>query len=213
MAEILRKKVSVRRCYREVLSKRLSEAKIVLETIETSEAVDAVKLGQLRLSINEKLTAIKKLDDEIVELRQDVEEIVKDITETDEFNEKVYEHLARIELYLSGSAKGISESVATSSHASSQAKLPKLDLPVFKGDVTEWMTFWDLYSVAVHTNPGLSPIERFTYLRTLVSHSAKDAIAGLSLTAANYEVAIELLQSRFGNKELSTWKHCSTLIM
>ena len=59
-----------------------------------SEAVDAVKLGQLRLSINEKLTAIKKLDDEIVELRQDDEEIVKDITETDEFNEKVYEHLA-----------------------------------------------------------------------------------------------------------------------
>ena len=81
------------------------------------------------------------------------------------------------------------------SDVSSKTKLPKLDLPVFKGDVTEWIAFWDLYVVSVHTNPSLSPIEKFTYLRTLVSHTAKDAIAGLALSAINYDEAIDITTS------------------
>ena len=99
-----------------------------------------------------------------------------------------------------------------SSGTLSKAKLPKLDLPVFKGDITEWTTFSDMYESAVHSNSNLSSVQKFTYLRTLLSHSAKDAIAGLTLSDANYDEAIKVLKERFGNKEKIIAKHMEELV-
>ena len=48
--------------------------------------------------------------------------------------------------------------------------------------LTNWISFWDSYRVAIHTNPDLSNADKFTYLQSLVERSAKDAISGLSLT-------------------------------
>ena len=91
-------------------------------------------------------------------------------------------------------AGGSSEGAGPSSGTLSKAKLPKLDLPVFKGDITEWTTFWDMYESAVHSNSNLSSVQKFIYLRTLLSYSAKDAIAGLTLSDANYDEAIKVLK-------------------
>jgi hypothetical protein len=213
MAEALRKKVSKRRGYREVLLKRLTEADTVLREIETSrERADPVKMGQLKLSISEKLEILKRLDDDIIDLTENEDDIIKDISDTDEFNENAYQKLAHIESHLTGKITVTSGVEASSIPSQSKAKLPKLNLPCFKGDITEWTTFWDLYSVAVHTNTSLSPIEKFTYLRTLLSHTAAEAISGLTLSAANYDEAVEILQSRFGNKEKIIAKHMEALL-
>ena len=212
MADALRKKRSVRKGYREVLTKRLGEANVLLGGIATDREVDPVKLGQLKLFVNEKLLVLKKLDEEIIDLIDGDEEIVQEISETDQYNENAYNSLAKIETYLADKARKVPSDSVHASDVSSKTKLPKLDLPVFKGDVTEWIAFWDLYVVAVHTNPSLSPIEKFTYLRTLVSHTAKDAIAGLALSAINYDEAIDILQRRFGNKEKIIAKHMEALL-
>ena len=31
-----------------------------------------------------------------------------------------------------------------------QMKLPKLQLPIFEGDILQWQEFWDIYNSAVH---------------------------------------------------------------
>ena len=50
------------------------------------------------------------------------------------------------------------------------------------------MTFWDSYNAAVHSDSKLSDVEKFTYLKkTLVSKTAKEAIAGLTLNEGNKE--------------------------
>lgn len=90
----------------------------------------------------------------------------------------------------------------------STAKLPKLNLPVFSGVITEWLTFWDSYNAAVHSNTGLSDVQKFTYLKTLLSGSAKEAVGGL----ANFDEAIKLLQDRFGNKDRIISKHMEALL-
>jgi hypothetical protein len=46
----------------------------------------------------------------------------------------------------------------------------------------------------------------------LVSHTTKDAIAGLALSAANYDDAIDILQRRFGNNEKIIAKHMEALL-
>ena len=172
--------------------------------------VDPVKLEHLRLYVNEKHPALKKLDEEILELLDDDEAIVTEITNADKFNYCIYESLAKIEVQLRGMSR-----VKTRDHiavSSSDIASPKLNLLVFKGNVTEWTTFWDLYNVAVHSNNSLSPVQKFTHLCTLVSHSAKDAIAGLTLSDANYDEAIKILKDRFGNREMIISKHMEELV-
>ncbi len=47
--------------------------------------------------------------------------------------------------------------------------------------------------------PPLTPIDKFNYLKSLMDGAAAESIAELSLSNANYEEAIVILKSRFGN--------------
>ena len=75
-----------------------------------------------------------------------------------------------------------------------------------------WTSFWDSYESAIHNNKELTDVDKFNYLRSLLERTAYDAIAGLTLSSANYREAIEILQKRFGNKLLIISKHMETLL-
>ena len=77
---------------------------------------------------------------------------------------------------------------------STRVKLPKLSLKKFNGDLTKWITFWDTFESAVHRNSTLSSIDKFNYLNSLLESTAAEAIAGLTLTSANYEEAVATLK-------------------
>ena len=66
--------------------------------------------------------------------------------------------------------------------------------------------------VSVSSTFKLSEVDKFNYLRSLLNHTAFDAIAGLTLSAANYQQAIEILQKRFGNKQVIISKHMDALM-
>ena len=76
-----------------------------------------------------------------------------------------------------------------------RAKLPKLEVKKFNGKLCEWQEFWDSFESAIHMNDGLSNVDKFSYLRSLLLGSAKSAIGGFALTSA-----IELLKKRYGKK-------------
>ena len=88
-----------------------------------------------------------------------------------------------------------------------KAKLPKLT-----GDVTKWISFWDSFKSAVHENGSLSAIDKFNYLNSLLEGHASRAIQGLSLTEANYESAIKILNERFGRKQQIISAHMHELL-
>ncbi|XP_011408774.2 PREDICTED: uncharacterized protein LOC105315733, partial [Amphimedon queenslandica] len=205
----LEKKAKIRKGYRNLLTRRVKEGDELLKGMEESGDIDHVKLGQIKLSVGEKLTALKKVDEEIIELIDDGEAIVREIDEADRFNETVYEMLARVEAKLK---KSVEKESVSAYKSSVRAKLPKLDLPVFNGEITKWFTFWDSYKAAVHDNPDLLPVQKFTYLRSLLSRSAQECIAGLTLTDANYAEAVKVLESRFGNKQRIIAKHMEALL-
>ena len=93
-----------------------------------------------------------------------------------------------------------------------QVKLPKLSIKKFSGDLTKWVTFWDSFNSSIHTNPALSRVDKFNYLVSLLESSAAKAIAGLTLTAANYDEAIATLKKRFGNPQLIVNRHMEALL-
>ena len=93
-----------------------------------------------------------------------------------------------------------------------RVKLPKISLPSFDGDVMKWAAFWDSFNSAIHTNNTLSEIDKFNYLRSLLQGTAYDAIAGLALSAVNYQKAVTILRKRFGNKQLIISRHMEALL-
>lgn len=156
--------------------------------------------------LREKPEKLKQLDGEIVEMLESESDISDEIEEAETFNDKLYEALVKIEQLRSPpSSSSVAEAKTPGSSARGwgrppQSRLPQLDLQNFDGDVTKWFTFWDASKAAIHSNPDISEIEKFTYLQTLLERSAKDAISGLTHTAANYEEAVRILE-RFGDKQ------------
>ena len=68
-----------------------------------------------------------------------------------------------------------------------KVKLPKISLPRFNGNPVKWTPFWDSFQSAIHLNPELSDVDKFSYLRSLLDSTAYNAIAGLSLKSLGIE--------------------------
>ena len=64
----------------------------------------------------------------------------------------------------------------TEAPKAARTKLPKLTLRRFKGEVTQFRTFWDTFESAVHCNPGLTNVDKFSYLVSLLEGSASHTI-------------------------------------
>ena len=90
-------------------------------------------------------------------------------------------------------------------------KLPKLIIRKFYGEAHKYQEFWDSFKSSVHENTNLSPIDKFNYLQTLIEEPAYSAVAGLSLTEANYQAALELLKKRYGQRRTIINSHIDAI--
>lgn len=78
--------------------------------------------------------------------------------------------------------------------------LPKLQLSKFCGQYKHWLDFYNMFSVLVDKNETLSNVEKFQYLRSCLEGDAAQLIHSLEVTNSNYNMALELLTSRYANK-------------
>ena len=97
-------------------------------------------------------------------------------------------------------------------HQNHNIKLPRIDIKKFSGDVTEWQTFFDSFEVAVHSNSKISSIEKMNYLLSYLTGEALKTVQGLKLSEPNYSAAIEMLQERYGDKQVLISTHMNKLL-
>ena len=90
--------------------------------------------------------------------------------------------------------------------------MPKITLHRFKGDVTQFRTFWDTFESQVHSNPRLTKIDKFSYLVSLVEGTASRAIEGLPVTEENYDSVVDILKNRFGKPQKLISAHMEELL-
>ena len=91
-------------------------------------------------------------------------------------------------------------------------RLPKLNLPMFDGDVQTWQTFWDSFESTVHQNWNLTDVQKFSYLKNQLVGEAACTIDGFALTNINYAIAIDLLKERYGQRHKIVHATMQTLI-
>ena len=107
---------------------------------------------------------------------------------------------------------GQTETVSAEFVSSPRVKLPKLELKKFDGDLTKWCAFWDSFEAPIHENTNIATIDKFHHLNSILEKTASETVHGLSLTTTNYEEAIAILKSRFGNKQMIISKHMKSLL-
>ena len=159
---------------------------------------------------------LKALDAEILDLIEEEAVVVDEVEQSDVLAGTIYSAIIRADEAYPPHATP----AATTSHPvpatvftpRDRVKLPKLTLRSFSGDMTQWPTFWDSFKSAVHENTQLVTVDKFNYLKSLLSGTALEAISGLTLTASNYKDAVEILEKRFGNRQQIISKHMDLLL-
>lgn len=146
--------------------------------------------------LREKLDTLRQLDGGILELE---DEIIREIEHSDAYNQEVLEVLLRMKESSNGDTPATAPPIVTDrgmAGSKHNTRLPKLTLSSFDGDITQWLSFWDSYQAAIHSNTDLSDVQKFTYLKSLVERTA---INGLRPT-----IIKKLL--RFSKNDLATNK-------
>ncbi|XP_062526540.1 uncharacterized protein LOC134199505 [Bombyx mori] len=90
--------------------------------------------------------------------------------------------------------------------------LPTLPLPEFKGDPTDWPSFYDLFKSLVHSNNAYSKAEKLRYLLLAVKNEPYNLIKSIPITEDNYPIALEILLTRYENKRVIASKHLDRIL-
>ena len=186
---------------------------------------------KLKASLEEQLTSLRQLDEEILNGLVNVEgvtdEEIAEVRTTGDLKGEISLTITSLDDLLRAKSSGAhhqehiqnanaSESPQVSpatSQPNMRVRLPKLDeAKRFNGKIEEWQEFWDCYQSSIHSNTALSSVDKFSYLRGLLGGAAKIAIAGLALTTANYQVAIDSLKERFGKAIVIERTHVNDLL-
>lgn len=95
---------------------------------------------------------------------------------------------------------------------SSSVNLPKLNIPSFTGDISDWKAFHDLFKALIIDNKQISDVEKFVYLKSALKNEPLNLINNLKLTNDNFKTAITILEERYGNKHLIINNHIRKLL-
>ena len=213
----------VRGGHRGLTTKLIKEAKeLPLITPLSPEAKSRLHVISKQLSL--KSSCLNNLDSEVLNLCE-VSDINGEVEEADNVTAKIIECQSKLQLVIKSAVEasatpptvsnphtGASVIIPPSTVSQARTQLPKLELPKFKSDLTTWTAFWNSFNSAVHENPGISNVDEFNYLKSRLEGLAARCIEGLSVTADNYDNAIELLQNHFSKTQHVIAIHMDALI-
>ena len=178
---------------------------------------DSTSQEELEAAVSDFDKRLASLDElqEIVELElDDSDDLEAEINDADSFrrcSRKVCAEAAQRLKPARPNPIDSNDSASNSSKDKTEVKLPRLELPKFSGDLTDWQSFWDRFEALVDQS-DLPVISKFSYLQSLLQGEALSVIQGLALTTANYKVACDLLKERFGRPEKIIFAHVQGLL-
>lgn len=214
---------------RTLLTKLITKIEGVIDTPITASFLKEHKIEELHnlmSQLAEKIVDLKALDNEI-EIQTDIKDMEKEIVASDKYRESSITcktKLTRCIASLEGSdnlspPRTNNENVASVLETSRSVrnenqivKLPRLNIPTFHGDCSEWLDFWNCFEAAIHKNESLSNVEKFTYLKSYLRGTALSAVSGFALTNENYLSSITILTERFARLDLIASSHLNKIM-
>lgn len=176
----------------EMLVKTIKEAKDTIHLIGTV-GVDLKAVYKLQYLLKNNCEKVQtEMSNYMAQSNKEIsEDLIRAVTASEVEAEELVAELVSLE------KSGVQTNKEPS--ATTNAKLPKLLLPSFDGDIQQWHQFWDRFEITIHKS-NLSDADKLTYLLGCLQGSALNKVTGISTTNINYSVAIEILKKRYGSK-------------
>jgi len=93
----------------------------------------------------------------------------------------------------------------------SQVHLPKIAIPKFNGNYEELYPFHNTFESIIHSNRGLTNVQKFHYLISSLEGDAAHVIKSLEVNADNYKEALSLLKKRYDDRRMIAQEHVRAL--
>ncbi|UYV80538.1 hypothetical protein LAZ67_19000508 [Cordylochernes scorpioides] len=157
----------------------------------------------------------------ILDIKSNIEKTYCNLLTFSEFDDEVY--FSRVMQYkdnLRNLVANINKVSCTASSSkiddlnqptTSKIELPKFNLPSFSGDVNEWLSFKQLFSLSIDSNTALTDSQKLQYLQSAVTGDAERLIRGFPVIDENYAHAWATLVSRYDNKKELAFSQCTKL--
>lgn len=125
--------------------------------------------------------------------------IISEITTTSrELNNLKYKFLDKLSKLKTAKPSNDSETSSEDSEPKNiHINLPKIELEKFNGVYTRYPAFKHQFDAAIDSNNSLSQCQKLQYLKSFLTEEPLNLIRHLDLTNQNYQVAIELLESKY----------------
>ena len=209
----LERKLKRREGLRLVFNNKIKSAEEYLSI----ENVEEAKLKAFKTMLRKATEQLSDIDDEVIALLEP-DKVPNDIVESMEMQDKATFVESEIDFRISQivkaneSTSSLALPAPSVSSISNVSKLPKIELPVFKGDPLKWQGFWDQFQTSIHNNERITDIDRFNFLKRYLGGEALDSVQGLNLNSENYKEAIDLLTDRYGNEQILISAHMQSLL-
>lgn len=76
-------------------------------------------------------------------------------------------------------------------------KIPRIELPIFDGEIQNFPFFYETFKRVIHENKNLTDSERVHYLTTHLTEKAKTICAGIIPSAENYDIIWQALLDKY----------------
>ena len=195
--------------------KNLIKGRLALRTVFTRSAnlldgylkqedCDVLRAQEMLENLKARLERLAVEDEKIFEKMSASSEVTEE--KTTEEAEAVFDYqdkYRRIEkavnLLQKRKEPEILENQPKQSKNTATAKLPKLELSEFSGDVRKFYMFWNQFEEKINSNTDLSDSDKFGYLLHYVKGKPREMLDGM-VGSANYADAVSLLKNTYGDK-------------
>lgn len=221
-------KITTWRRKRGQLKRKITDFNTYLKDLKEKECLALPDVKQVDERIGRATTVLEQVEEINSQLCEVVSNCDDDDTYMSEFENLYFTVIAEAKAIVEGfsmvNARGLpvaSEAGSvheSNSHVNSSGnnmlntvKLPTIALPKFNGLYIRWLEFRDTFSSLIHDNESLNDVQKFHYLKASLEGEATDIIKSMSLSASNYNIAWNLLCSRFENKKLLIQNHLNDI--
>jgi len=174
--------------------------------------------GELKIEdLKQHKLAFKELHDDITEcyvaLEKDDANMEEHEGEFEHFEERCFNGMTKLNELVEEAKRSLSvpqviEQSNGFARQSVSLKLPEMQLPTFDGQLVNYQSFKETFKALVHNDVRLSAIQKFFYLKNCLKNtSISSEISSLELTEENYNLAWDLIISRYENKKALVNKH------
>ena len=197
---------------RGALNRQLNTFKSFIAKVSNSD------IGQVHC----RLEKIETLWDAFDQVQTEIENLTVDnqdrfdreVEARDAFTDEYFACVAKARELIANASKTSTTQVSNISTNSTESlvKLPALSIPEFNGNYNEYLQFRDTFDSLIHDNNSLSNIQKFYYLKSALKGEAADVLNNLTITDGNYDIALNLLHSRYDNKRVIINSHIKALM-